>query len=111
VHICIVFLGFPVVHDETANFLYFLYFLCFLYFLYFSGSHKRTLSSLLSTLRADGHDVDALWESIGQLCVKTVISVQPHLEHTYFSARQPSDDAGFGCFEVSQYSQISQYSQ
>ena len=64
------------------------------------GSHKRTVSSLMNTLRAAGHNIDALWDNIGQLCVKTLISVQPHLEHTYFSCRQRSDDAGFGCFEL-----------
>ena len=35
-----------------------------------------------------------------QVCVKTLISVQPHLEATYFTCRQRSDDAGSGCFEV-----------
>ena len=63
-------------------------------------SHKRTVSSLMETLRGLGHDTDALWEAIGQLVVKTLVAVQPHLEHTYFTCRQRSNDAGFGCFEV-----------
>ena len=54
----------------------------------------------MHTLQAEGHDTKALWEQIGQLCVKTLISVQPHLEHTYFTCRQRSDDSGFGCFEL-----------
>ena len=52
------------------------------------GAHKRTITSLMQTLAAEGHDTDALWEDIGELCVKTLISVQPHLEHTYFTCRQ-----------------------
>ena len=64
------------------------------------GSHKRTVSSLMATLRAEGHDTTRLWQLIGELCVKTLISVQPHLEHTYYSCRQRSDDPGFGCFEL-----------
>lgn len=51
------------------------------------GSHKRSITSWLSKLRSDGHDADALWDDIGRMCVKTIISVQPHLEHTYFSCR------------------------
>ena len=64
------------------------------------SSHKRTITSLMETLRSHGHDTAALWEAIGSLVVKTMVSVQPHLEHTYFTCRQRSDDAGFGCFEV-----------
>ena len=54
----------------------------------------------METLRGMGHDTATLWEAIGQLVTKTLVSVQPHLEHTYYTCRQRSDDAGFGCFEV-----------
>ena len=54
----------------------------------------------METLRGMGHDTDTLWEEIGKLVTKTLVSVQPHLEHTYYTCRQRSDDAGFGCFEV-----------
>ena len=54
----------------------------------------------METLRGMGHDTIKLWEAIGQLVTKTLVSVQPHLEHTYYTCRQRSDDAGFGCFEV-----------
>ena len=63
-------------------------------------SHKRTISSLMRTLADEGHDTQALWTAIGEVCVKTIISVQPHLEHTYFTCRRRSEDAGFGCFEL-----------
>ena len=54
----------------------------------------------METLRSMGHDTAKLWEAIGQLVTKTLVSVQPHLEHTYYTCRQRSDDAGFGCFEA-----------
>ena len=54
----------------------------------------------MDTLRSMGHDTAKLWEAIGQLVTKTLVSVQPHLEHTYYTCRQRSDDAGFGCFEA-----------
>ena len=49
----------------------------------------------MDTLRSMGHDTAKLWEAIGQLVTKTLVSVQPHLEHTYYTCRQRSDDAGF----------------
>ena len=65
-----------------------------------SDAHKRTVSSLMETLADEGHDTQALWRQIGEVCVKTIISVQPHLEHTYSTCRGRSDDAGSGCFEL-----------
>ena len=41
------------------------------------GAHKRLVSSLMRTLTADGHDVKKLWRDIGEVCVKTLISVRP----------------------------------
>ena len=63
-------------------------------------AHKRTVTSLMDTLAAEGHDIEALWQRIGEVVVKTIISVQPHLEHTYFTCRGRADDAGAGCFEL-----------
>ena len=65
-----------------------------------ADAHKRTISSLMHTLAEEGHDTNALWNAIGEVCVKTLISVQPHLEHTYGTCRRKSDDAGSGCFEL-----------
>ncbi|KAL3924027.1 MAG: hypothetical protein SGPRY_004042 [Prymnesium sp.] len=53
-------------------------------------SHKRTISSLMNTLRSKGHDVDALWDDIGQLCVKTIISVN---HSPSFACDSPLDSA------------------
>ena len=67
-----------------------------------ADAHKRTVTSLMETLAAEGHDTAALWKRIGEVCVKTIISVQPHLEHTYFTCRRgrAEEDAGSGCFEL-----------
>ena len=65
-----------------------------------ADAHKRTISSLMKTLAEEGHDTEELWQKIGEVCVKTLIAVQPHLEHTYSTARRGSDDAGSGCFEL-----------
>ena len=63
-------------------------------------ANKLTVTTLMARLAAEGADVDALWEAIGELVVKTMVSVQPHLEHTYYTARQRSDDVGYSCFEL-----------
>jgi len=65
-----------------------------------ADAHKRTVSSLMETLEEEGHDTEALWQRIGEVCVKTIISTQPHLEHTYFTCRGRTEDAGSGCFEL-----------
>ena len=65
-----------------------------------ADAHKRTVSSLMQTLEDAGHDTELLWRRIGEVCVKTIISVQAHLEHTYTSCRGRADDAGSGCFEL-----------
>ena len=65
-----------------------------------ADAHKRTVSSLMRTLEAEGHDTERLWQQIGEVCVKTLISVQAHLEHQYASCRGRADDAGSGCFEL-----------
>ena len=63
-------------------------------------ANKLTVTTLMARLAAEGADVDALWGAIGELVVKTMVSVQPHLEHTYYTARQRSDDVGYSCFEL-----------
>ena len=65
------------------------------------NAHKRTITSLMETLESQGVDTESLWRKIGEVCVKTIISVQPHLEHTYFTCRRTQQvDAGSGCFEL-----------
>ena len=64
------------------------------------SSHKRLVSTLLEGLAEDGVDVDTLWSSVEKLCVKTILSVQPHLLHTYATCRGRAEDAGSACFEL-----------
>lgn len=39
-------------------------------------------------------------QEIAQLCVKTLIAVQPHLLHTYQTCRPRAEDSGSTCFEL-----------
>lgn len=64
----------------------------------YSGS-KRSLSSFLLNLESYGHDVQLLWDKLCDLVIKTLITVQPSLVHTYNSC-QPNDLFNGMCFEV-----------
>ena len=64
------------------------------------GGSKRSLKSVLATLRAQGHAVDALWQRIGEVAVKTVLAIQPVLAHSYSSCRPAADAHAFSCFEL-----------
>jgi len=46
-------------------------------------SHKRSISSLLKTLRSQNKDVDKLWAEIKDLVIKTMLTIQPELAHSY----------------------------
>ena len=59
--------------------------------------HKRSLTSVLGKLREMGRDSEAIWRSISDMIVKTVISVQPILAHTYRTC-QPDNLANNMCF-------------
>lgn len=60
---------------------------------------KWSLDSFKSWMTTNGHDYDALWSRIGDIAVRTVISIQPMLAHTYKSMVQQDND-GFSCFEI-----------
>ena len=66
-----------------------------------SSGHKRSLTAVLEQIKDNepGFDVDGLWEQIQDIIAKTVISVQPSLQHAYRSA-QPEDLENSMCFEV-----------
>lgn len=64
------------------------------------SAHKRLLSTTFARLAALGEDVPRLTQLIREVCVKTLIAVQPHLAHTYFSAQQRRENPGSSCFEV-----------
>jgi tubulin polyglutamylase TTLL6/13 len=61
--------------------------------------HKRSLTSTMDMLRDRGFDVDRLWEQIAKSIIKTLVSVQPMLAHTYRSC-QPDDFTNSMCFEI-----------
>jgi tubulin polyglutamylase TTLL6/13 len=47
------------------------------------NSHKRTITSLLKRLREDGKDVDSMKDQINDIVIKTMISIEPELVHSY----------------------------
>ena len=44
---------------------------------------KWTLAGFREWCEANGHDYEVLWAKISKMCVKTVASIQPHLETQY----------------------------
>lgn len=63
--------------------------------------HKRSLTAILDYIRENepGFDVDGLWKQIQDIIAKTLISVQPSLQHAYRSS-QPEDYENSMCFEI-----------
>lgn len=61
--------------------------------------HKRSLISTLEYFSQQGFDVPGLWRKIYDMVIKTIISVQPALAHTYKSC-QPEDYQNAMCFEL-----------
>ena len=62
-------------------------------------SSKRTLETVYKRLAEDGVDVSLLKLKIADLIIKTLISVQPDLLHSYRTC-QPNDRTFDMCFEV-----------
>lgn len=60
---------------------------------------KWSLDAFRAYMEGQGHDFGALWRRIGDIAVRTVISIQPMLANTYRSMVPPDND-GFSCFEV-----------
>lgn len=46
-------------------------------------SHKRSITSFLKRLKADGHDTDLLMQEIREVIIKTMLSCQHELAHSY----------------------------
>jgi tubulin polyglutamylase TTLL6/13 len=59
--------------------------------------HKRSLTAVFAKLKESGKDTELIWRSICDIIVKTVVSVQPVLAHTYRSC-QPDNLANNMCF-------------
>ena len=63
---------------------------------------KLGLEQLAEHMTEEGHDWPAIWSSIQQLIMKSLISVQPLLKNNYRSV-MPLDNDGFSCFEILGY--------
>ena len=61
--------------------------------------HKRSLKSTLAYLQNEGHDTDALMNTIENIILKTLCAVQPYLTHLYKSC-QPDELTNSMCFEL-----------
>ena len=59
--------------------------------------HKRSLSSILQKLKEMNQDSEKIWASICHIIIKTLISAQPILAHTYRSC-QPDNIQNNMCF-------------
>lgn len=62
-------------------------------------SHKRSISRVNKTLSEMGKDVEKMWAEINDLIVKTILTVQPDLSHSYRTC-QPSDTESLMCYEL-----------
>lgn len=60
---------------------------------------KWSLQQLAEYINGQGKDWNAVWESMQQLIVKSLMSVQPVLRNNYRSVLPPDND-GFSCFEI-----------
>eukprot|EP00798_Chlamydomonas_sp_ICE-L_P015042 gene15042-21113_t len=63
------------------------------------AASKWSLAQTGEYIKACGHDWDAVWLSIQEVIMKSIISVQPALKNNYRSALPPDND-GFSCFEL-----------
>lgn len=64
--------------------------------------NKRSLRWFIRWCEAQGYDIEELQHNIKDVVIKTLISVQPSLEHTYRSCRPKSSkrDSASCCFEL-----------
>jgi len=60
-------------------------------------AHKRSLTSLYTQLEGMGHDIKKLKREIEDICIKTIITSQPSLQHIYKSC-QPEYMENQTCF-------------
>ena len=66
-----------------------------------SSGHKRSLTAVLQHIREHEPqcDVDKLWGKMQDIITKTILTVQPSLQHSYRTS-QPDDLENSMCFEV-----------
>ena len=61
--------------------------------------HKRSLTYTMKYIQEKGHDSKQVMEDIKETIVKSLLTVQPQLAHTYRSC-QPDDVENSMCFEI-----------
>jgi len=59
---------------------------------------KRSLTSVIDKMEEMGFEKEAMWKSLEECCVKTIIAGQPGLAHMFKAIFRNS--TGFNCFEV-----------
>lgn len=62
-------------------------------------SHKRSITQIYKQLKEQGVDTDKIQREIDQIIIKTMVSVQQDLMHSY-RANQPADLENRMCFEL-----------
>lgn len=63
------------------------------------SGHKRTITSVFRTLKGLGFDIEKLWSEIKDIIIKTLLTIQPELSHSYRTC-QPADEESLMCYEV-----------
>ena len=63
------------------------------------AGHKRSLTYTMKYIQEQGHDTDKLMADIQKTIVKSLLTVQPSIAHTYRSC-QPDDIENSMCFEI-----------
>ena len=61
---------------------------------------KRSFAFLTNHIRRLGRDPDAFWESVSDLCVKSVLAVKDNLKYAYKAAFSNPMNRGTSCFEL-----------
>jgi tubulin polyglutamylase TTLL6/13 len=66
-----------------------------------STGSKRSLDSIWRSLNDMGIDAGEVWQGMEKVIVKTLLAVQPYVQHTYKSCiPENRDSAGFTCFDL-----------
>lgn len=61
--------------------------------------NKRNFKFFNNWLKANGHDSQAFWKSVGDVVTKTILAAQPQLANVYNTCF-PIANEGYTCFEV-----------
>ena len=62
--------------------------------------NKRTIRWFRSWLEEKGNDSVAAWTRVADLVNRTLLAIQPQLQHTYRTVLPDPENVGFSCFEL-----------